>query len=341
MRNILKPINLSTHETDLSNPLTSIEVGKIWATFLGNSMAEKILHYFLQHCDDKDVKILLENGLYLTREIMNRAKKIFKKENFPIPNAFTENDVNLNAPRLYQDEFYVHYLKYALKAGLSIYGIAIPIVLREDVTEFFVFCMESSISFVNQINTVLHAKNFIVKAPVIPIPKEADVYEKKNFLNGFFDKRPLHALEITHLYDNIENNITSKTLLSGFYQTVQNEKVKALFKRGLNMTDKAVNSYIGRLQKEHLPAPNKIDHLVTSSEIPAFSDKLMLFHKVDMFSIKIRAFGNSLAVNGRRDLSLLYTRSFMNLALFVEDGENILIEKGWMESPPFAEKKDD
>ncbi|GAA3315304.1 hypothetical protein GCM10020331_009970 [Ectobacillus funiculus] len=47
----------------------------------------------------------------------------------------------------------------------------------------------------------------------------------KIFLNGFFGHvRPLHALEIAHFYDNIENNLASKALIMGFAQVTRNEK---------------------------------------------------------------------------------------------------------------------
>lgn len=67
---------------------------------------------------------------------MKITKEIFEKENFPVPKGFTEEDVNLNAPRLFEDEYYVHYLKYAAKAGMSIYNVGIPLVYRKDVNEF-------------------------------------------------------------------------------------------------------------------------------------------------------------------------------------------------------------
>lgn len=66
----------------------------------------------------------------------------------------------------------------------------------------------------------------------------------------------------------------------------------------------------------------------------------MLFHKVDMFAMKIRAFGNSLAVTARRDINMLYIRTLVNIGLFVDDGLNILIDKGWLESPPKAFDRD-
>ena len=74
------------------------------------------------------------------------------------------------------------------------------------------------------------AKGFYIKPPQIPIPEKVDFIKKQNYLNGFFgDIRSLHALEIAHLYDNIENNITSKALLIGFSQVAENEYDSRIF----------------------------------------------------------------------------------------------------------------
>lgn len=129
---IIKPINLSTKELDETKPLTSVEMAKLWATYAGNSMSSQILNYFLQHCQDEYIKKLLENGKALAKDFMKKIQEFFTKENFPIPVGFTEEDVNLGAPRLYEDEFYAHYLKYAAKAGMSIYAVANPLVMSEE-----------------------------------------------------------------------------------------------------------------------------------------------------------------------------------------------------------------
>lgn len=334
---VIKPIHLSSKELDETQSFTTVEIGKLWVTYVGNSMSSQILKYFLQHCEDQYIRTLLENGLALSKDFMQKIEEFLKKENFPIPAGFTEDDVNLGAPRLYEDDFYPHYLKYAAKVGLSLYAIAIPLFMRKDIKDFFVYCNECTTIFIEQINNVLMEKKLIAKPPIIPTPEGPDFINKQSYLNGFVgDIRPLNALEIIHLYDNIENNTTSNALLLGFYQTVKDEKIKDLFKRGLDMTSKAVKQYTEKLHAEHLGTPSFIDHLVTTSTFPPFSDKIMLFHKVDMFSMKIRAFGNSLAVNGRRDLGLLYGRTLINIGLFVDDGANILIDKEWIESPPKA-----
>lgn len=332
----IKPIKLGSRKSNSHDKLTSAEMGKLWATYMGNSMSKPILTYYLQHVEDEEIKKLVQHAFNLSDEFLTTIKGIFEKEGFPIPVGFSEKDVNLGAPRLFEDEFYVHYLKYAAKAGLSIYNVAIPLVYREDVREFFIYCMKATIGLVEQIKDLLMKKGLIIKPPLIPIPDKVK-FVKEDFLNGFVGHvRPLHALEITHFYDNIENNVTSKALILAFSQVVKDEKIKELFIRGKNITHKAIERYMHQMHEANLPSPQFLDHLVTTSTFSPFSDKIMLFHKVDMFSMKMRAFGNSIAVNGRHDVGFLYTRSLMNISLFVEEGAKILIENGWMEQPPEA-----
>ncbi|OIK16475.1 hypothetical protein BIV60_04160 [Bacillus sp. MUM 116] len=333
----LIPINISSKKTDLSEKLTSAELAKLWATYMGNSMSKCILRYYLQHVEDQDIKTLLENALKLSMEFMKTIEEIFKKENFPIPKGFSEEeDLNAGAPRLFEDEYYVFYLRYVAKAGMSIYNIAVPLVYRKDVEEFFVYCMESTMALMKQIKDILMGKGLIIQPPIIPIPDKVE-FVHKNFLNGFLgDIRPLHALEITHLYDNIENNVTSKALIMSFSQVVKSKKIRDLFIRGKEFTHKHIENYMIKLHDEDLPTPSFLDHLVTKSTFAPFSDKLMLFHKMDMFSMKIRSFGNSAAVNGRHDIGLMYTNSLLNLASFVNDAAKLMVENGWMEKPPYA-----
>jgi hypothetical protein len=337
---IIKPIQLGSTKSNISEKLTSAEMGKLWATYMGNSMSKCILSYYLQHVEDEEIKTLLENALKLSVEFMKTTKDILKKENFPIPNGFSEEDVNLGAPRLFEDVYYVHYLKYVCKAGMSIYNVAVPLVYRKDVKEFFIYCMDSTMALMGQINDILMNKGLIIKPPIIPVPDKVE-FVHQGFLDGFLGHvRPLHALEIAHLYDNIENNATSKALIMAFSQVVKSEKIRKLFIEGKDLTHKSIEQYMEKLHNENLPSPSFLDHLVTTSTFSPFSDKLMLFHKIDMFSMKIRAFGNSAAVNGRHDMGVLYAKSLIKITSFVEDAAKILIENGWMEQPPFAVDRD-
>lgn len=333
----LKPIQFDTSKVKPTEKFTSVEMGKLWATYEGNSLSNVIIKHFLQHVEDEDIKTLLENALSLTEDFMEKIKEFLEKENFPLPLGYTEKDFHSEAPSLFEDEFYVHYLKYAAKAGLSIYAIALPLVMRLDIREFFIQCGMVTTELLGQINGLLMAKGFIIKPPVLPTPEKVDFIENKSYLDGFGHKlRPLHALEVTHLYDNIENNVTSKALLIGFSQVARTQQVRDFFIKGIELTDKMVEQLKTKLHKENLPSPALLDHLVTDSTTSPFSDKLMLSHKADMFAMKVRSMGNSMAVNGRKDIGLLYGKALMNVALYAEDAAEILIEHGWMEQPPHA-----
>lgn len=326
---------VNLHKSKTSEPLTAAEMGKMWATYNGNTMAQCVLQYFLQHVDDKDIKKVVEYALNLSNKLVDQLKIIFDKENFPIPVGFSKEDVNIGAPRLFADEFYLHYLKYTSKAGMSIYSIAIPLVTRQDIKDFYVSTLHSTLHLITKINNTLEKKGMLMKPPVIPIPNKVDFINKQSFLKGFLgDVRPLHALEISHLHDNIENNVASKALLQAFSQVAKSEKVQKFFIRGKDITHKHIQKCSEKLENDDLPTPHLLDSLVTTSTFSPFSDKLMLWHKIDMFAMKIRSYANALSLDGRRDIGAMYAKMSMDVALFVEDGANIMIEKGWMEEPP-------
>lgn len=121
-----------------------------------------------------------------------------------------------------------------------------------------------------------------------------------------------------------------------FAQVAKDKKIKELFEKGRDMTATTIQRYMQILHNENLPSPSFHDDLVTSSTFSPFSDKIMLYHKIDMFSMKMRAFGNSVAVNGRHDIGILYTKSLMKVAAFVQDATKIMIEKGCFEQAPQA-----
>ena len=87
--------------------------------YLSDSMVNCVLKHFLHTVEDGEVKPIIEFALGLTTEHMEFKNKLFKDEEFPIPLAFTEKDVNLNAPRLFSDGFMLLYLRHMGIAGTS------------------------------------------------------------------------------------------------------------------------------------------------------------------------------------------------------------------------------
>lgn len=322
--------------------LTSAEVGKLWATYMGNSMFRCVISYLLRHVDDQEIKQVLEQALSLTEEFTLICKNKFIEDNHPVPVGFSlEEDANLDAPRLFEDELCLHYLKYTAKAGLSIYSIAIPLVTRPDVREFFTYVIDSTVRLLNQVNEMMMTKGVLIRPPYIPTPKQVEFVKKNSYLNGFFGNiRTLHALEITHLYDNLQNNVTSRAVLMAFNQAAKTPRIQEYLKRGEQIATKHFEIFSQYLDKENLAALPLLNHLVTDSTTAPFSEKLMVFHKLDMFAMRIRSYANAIAVNGRHDIAAAYARLLVEVGNYAEDGANIMIDNGWMEEPPHAANRD-
>ena len=214
-------------------------------------------------------------------------------------------------------------------------------MIRSDVSDFIVKCNVKTTELLITLNETLKNKGFLTKPPVIPIPEKVEFVQKESYFNGFLGHvRPMQALEITHLYDNIENNATSKALLIGFGQVAKHEKVRDFMHRGKEITMKHIEACRQHLHKEDLPAPPLIDDLVENSTDAPFSDKLMMFHKIDMFSMKVRSYANALSLNGRHDIGVMYGKFLADLGIYVQDGAKIFIDEGWMEKPPHALDRD-
>lgn len=94
------------------------------------------------------------------------------------------------------------------------------------------------------------------------------------------------------IYDNINNDATSKALLVAFSQVAQDPKLGKYFLRGKKLNQKHINTATEKLHDDDLPAPDLLDHLVTDSMKSPFSDRMMLFHKIEIFSMKIRTYAN-------------------------------------------------
>ncbi|WP_244873064.1 DUF3231 family protein [Paenibacillus albilobatus] len=61
---------------------------------------------------------------------------------------------------------------------------------------------------------------------------------------------------------------------------------------------------------------------------------------IDMFSMKVREYANGASLSGRKDVGALFAKCQLDVSLYVEDGANIMIDRGWMEQPPEAVDRD-
>jgi hypothetical protein len=107
-------------ETNHSIRLTSAEIAGLCTKFMSDSMVTCVNKHVLEKVEDTEIRDVFDFALNLSQSHMDKIKQIFTKEDFPIPYGFTDEDVNLKAPRLFSDAFWLMYIN-----KMSIHAVTI------------------------------------------------------------------------------------------------------------------------------------------------------------------------------------------------------------------------
>lgn len=317
--------------------LTSAEIGDMWTSYMNDSMVTCVTKYFLATVEDPEIRSLLEYALGKSQKHTEFIAKIFKQENYPVPQGFTDSDVNLSAPRLYSDIYFPFYLEHMATFGMLGYSISLPLISRSDIRKFISDALTASTELSNRVVQVLLSKGLYVRPPYISIPQNVEFVKNQNFLGNLIGKnRSLQVNEILNIYANIRTNVIGHTLAMGFGQVAQSKEVSKYMFRAKDISSKHIEIFSDILRKEGIPASTNWDIGVTNSTNSPFSDKLMMFHMTLLTAAGAANYGMAVSVSMRRDLSATFIRLIAEILDFAEDGVNIMINNGWLEQPPQA-----
>ncbi|MFD2046687.1 DUF3231 family protein [Ornithinibacillus salinisoli] len=317
-------------------PLTASEISHLWTSYMNASLTKGVSSYFINKVEDEEIKPVIQDIFNMAIEALDKLTEMIKEAGHPIPVGFTEDDINQEAPKLYSDGFMLNYILNECSLGMKYASTAISNSTREDVYTYYSNLHSNFNRLHHKTVNISLTKGIFVKPPVIPTPKEIDFVNKPNFLTGWLgERRTLAAPEIANLHSNIKRNALGAALLMGFSQVTTNKEVKSYLLRGIDIAQKHINILSEILQGSDVPNPMGSDSMVTSSSnVSPFSDKLMMYHTSGMIVQGIGFYGQSISANLRRDIATQYTRLMGEVALYCEDGANIMIKHKWMEEPP-------
>lgn len=329
-------------ESEHNISLTSAELSNLWANYMSDSMAVCILTYFHEKVIDKQTKSIIKQALNYSIEHIKKITNTYNNENHPIPHAFAlEKDVNINAKPLFGDIFYLHYLKQMTRIGISSYGLSLSLSARDDIRSFYEDCLKEVIQLDNDVTSLMLNKGIYVRAPFISAADKVEYVQDNSFISDLFGKhRPLLAVEIAHLYGNVETSAIDKAMVMAFSQVAKSEKVRKLMVRGRDLADENIAVLTEKMLESQLKTPMTWNDTVMNSTEAPFSDKLMMFHVSSFVSVRIADFGAGLAVSLRRDVQLMYAKSIAEIGLYGNEVAMLLIENKWLEKPPQAEDRD-
>ena len=130
--------------------LTAPEIANIWSQYQNDSMAICMYKYMINIVEDVSIRPILECSLRLAEGQIMIIRDFLIQEKFPITHGFTEDDVDLSAPRLYSDEFFLSYTYIMSINGLAGYAAALSTNMRRDIRDYFVKCQNDTMELFNK-----------------------------------------------------------------------------------------------------------------------------------------------------------------------------------------------
>jgi hypothetical protein len=323
--------------------LTAGEIGQLWAQYLNDSSSICVLAYFLEKAEDSEIKPLIEFAIGLSKLHIQKITSILTEEKSAIPYGFSiEEDVDLNAPRLYSDSFVLNFINQMSKVGLTTYAGSVGTSVRGDIKSYYMDCLSETMKLYDMSTELLLTKGLFIRSPSLPNLEKVEFVKKQWFmLDVFGEKRPLIASEVDNLFANLQRNALGVAALTGFSQVAKDKDVKQFFLKGIEVGNKHVKLFRAKLEESKLPAPMGWDSEITNSTAHTFSDKLMMFFTSGLISLSVGYYGTAVAQSPRADISSMYNRLSVEVQMYSEDGANIMIKNGWLEQPPMASDRDE
>lgn len=319
--------------------LSSVEIGSLWNSYILESMVHHAFSYFSNNVEDNDIKAYVDFCMIASRSHVNSIRSAFEEEKIPVPRGTTSEDVDVNAPRLFSDKFYMFYIKNMANFALLNYAMSYARASRNDIRQLF---NEKLLRLreVDQVGTeIMIYKGIYIIPPSVEVPSQVDFVEKNTFFAGIFgSKRPLTVLEITQLFFNLESNLLGKALMLGFSQVAQSKEVHDYLIKGKELSAKYAEDFSEKLKEDNISIPPSLESevLPISNSIPPFSDRFLLNQTVFLNSYGIGNYGMALSQSQRRDLSVMYGKIMSEVGLYADDGADLLTQNKWLEQPPLA-----
>jgi len=323
--------------------LTAAEIGCIWTNYMNDSMSKCILSYMLKHIQDEEIQPVIQLSLDISLKHLEYLLFLFNKEKYAVPNGFTEKDVFLDSPWLFTDNFCLTFVNQMARAGMLAYSGLVSMSIREDIRNYFSEALLQTNTLYNQSTQIALQKGLIARHPMMEIPKETDYIESNKYLSGlnpFTNKRPLNAIEISHLYMNSMTNSVGMKLSLAFAQTSPNKQVQEFMLRGAAISKKHMGIFAKALMDDYIETPHLPDLGISNSTARTFSDKLMMFLMSLLSASGIGNYATAAAASQRNDLVMNYERLSIEIAQFTKDGADLMIKHGWLEQPPGTKDKE-
>lgn len=317
--------------------ISSAEIGALWMTYHKKTMILRMLEYFIEKADDIKARNLMSSLWEELHPKVIEIETIFENEGAVVPEGFTKKDVNLEAPKLWENDFDILFSRILKEISTGMYALHITIAYREDIVEFYKQLTNITESYYNLFTQYLLEKAALPRPPFVNMPKTIDYITDKSYMKGtniFGNKRLLNTVEFGVIYRQIESNSIGVQLMKGFSQCSKDEQVRKYFDKGMQLSNEFLKASSDILLQNNIKPTSSPGATVTNSTTAPFSDKLMMFCNYLLGGFSLGGQGFSAAFIWRNDLKAQIVVEGKDIFEYIQEGVELMMKKGWLEEPP-------
>src|SRR3954469_238959 len=288
--------------------LSSSELGTLWMTYQQKTMIQRMLEYFIEQADDDRAKEIMQDAHMKIMNYLEEIKTILKNEGAVIPVGFTEKDVNIGVPKLYDNMFDIMFLRLLKAISMGLHTLHISMAYRKDIVLLYKELTAFTQSVYDECVDYSQKKDVLPRPPAVSMPKSVEFADGTNYMSGFnlfSEKRALNTVEVAHLYNAIESNIIGMQMITGFAQVANEPEVKKYFIKGKELAKKIVTDFTQIFLQSDIQPPSTWGANATDSKVAPFSDKLMMYCTSIFCGLGLGANALGTAFSLRSDLPLI------------------------------------
>ena len=121
----------------LTNPISSSEIGTLWQTYQEKTLIMRFLEYFIHKADDQESRNLL-GGLWQELNFyVKEMEKVFDEQGIVKPVGFTSEDVNIEAPKLYDNGFDIMFIRVLKQVSMGLYTLNMNMAFNNKVMAIY------------------------------------------------------------------------------------------------------------------------------------------------------------------------------------------------------------
>lgn len=325
-----------------NNPsITSSEIGVLWMTYQQKTMIISMLEYLINKAEDPKAKDIMTDLYKETKPYCEKIRKIYEKEKLPVPVGFNSEDVNPEAPKLFDNGFDIMFIRLIKEISMGMHTLNLTMAYRSDIMQLFREMTIITQKYYDRCTSYLLEKGLLPRAPYVAVEEGVEFVNEKSYLSGsnlFNEKRALNTVEIAHLFHAIETNLIGMQVINGFSQCAKEKETSQYFAKGGELAKEIATSLGDIILKNDTQLPGLSGGNVTTSTIAPFSDKIMMYCISLFCSFSLG--GNSLgtAFSLRNDLPAKFSIVMKDVFEYAHEGAKLMIKYGWMEEPPQSSK---